>query len=84
MLVAVKVKRKMEQLIYELNGRKYLLVEIPVTESNSKKVEAKCKRHNGIYQGVKEISRGGWFSNAYFVIKILIPESQIEAFNADD
>ena len=73
----------MEQLIYELNGKKYLLVEIPVTEKNSKEIDAKYKRYNGIYQGVKEFNKGGWFSDAYCIIKVLIPESQIEAFNAE-
>jgi len=74
----------MEQLIYELNGKKYLLVEIPVTESNNKKMDAKCKRYNGIFQGIKEVNKGGWFSSGYVIMKMLIPESQIEAFNAED
>jgi hypothetical protein len=74
----------MEQLIYELNGKKYLLVEILITEDNHKKIDAICKQCNGIYQGIKEINRGGWFSSAYCVMKFLIPEDQIETFNAED
>lgn len=75
----------MEQIIYELNSKKYLLVEIPIIiNSTVKKEEAKYKKYGGIYQGVKEINRGGFFTNAYAVVKVLIPEINIEAWNAED
>lgn len=74
----------MEQFIYELNGRKYLLVEIPIIESKKDQTEAKLKKFECIYQGIKEINRGGFFSNAYMIIKVLVPEENVQAFNDAD
>ena len=48
LLVAVKKLNEMEQIIYELNGKKYLLVEILITESSNKKMDAKFKKYNCI------------------------------------
>lgn len=73
----------MEAITVELLGTKYLIVELPITSRNTDEVMAKCKRHNAIYQGVKEINKGGLFSNTYMVIRVLVPESSVIAFNAE-
>ena len=73
----------MEQLLYEINGIKYVLMEDFITTNNSEEIKAKIKKHEGIQQGVKEISRGGFFSSPYLVIKVLIPEKNIIAWNND-
>ena len=74
----------MENITCELNGIKYLLVEVPITESNAKKIESRCKRHECIMQGVSKIDRGGFFSSAYMIVKILVPEKNVIAWNNDD
>lgn len=78
------MKEETQQLIHELNGKKYLLVEIPVTQKQSSLLESKLKKFNCIYQGVKEINRGGLFSNPFMVIKVLVPEENVQAFNDED
>jgi hypothetical protein len=74
----------MEQLIYEINGQKYILVEVLLTTNNQKKIEARAKRHNCIEQGVKEVKQGGIFSPPYAIVRLLVPEKNIIAFNNDD
>lgn len=74
----------MENITCELNGIKYLLVEELITESNVKKIERRCKRHECITQGVSKIDRGGFFSSAYMIVKILVPEKNVIAWKDDD
>ncbi|WP_438423125.1 hypothetical protein [Aquimarina macrocephali] len=69
----------------ELNGEKYLIVEILATRKTSEKdLLAKLKRHNAIYQGIKEINTGGFWGNAYGVFRVLVPEQNVVAFNNDN
>ena len=67
----------------ELNGIKYLIVEELATSKNEKRLTAKAKKHEAIYQGIKEINTGGFWGSAYGVIKILVPEKNIVAYNND-
>ena len=73
----------MSDIIHELNGKKYLLVELPLTtdKDHNKKMQSCMKKFNCIAQGVKEISTGGWFSKPYVIIKILVPEENVIQFN---
>ena len=71
----------MEQLIYEINNKKYLLFEMLMTRSQEAKKEKLIKDCEGIIQGLKEIKVGGLFSPTYVVIKVLIPEEFIKAFS---
>lgn len=71
----------MEQIIYEFNGIKYLLVERQVTDSTKDKINKVAEKHNCIFQGIKEIKQSGFLSQGFAVIKILVPESQIFDFN---
>jgi hypothetical protein len=80
--VLLKVK-KME-LTIELNGIKYLLVEELATVKNQKEINAKIKKYGAIYQGIKEINTGGFWGGAYGVIKVLVPEKSIVAYNLED
>jgi len=68
----------------ELNGIKYLIVEELATTRNQEKLTAKAKRHQAIYQGVKQINTGGFWGSPYGIIKILVPEKSIVAYNNDD
>ena len=74
----------MESITCELNGVKYLMVEVPIMESNAKKIEHRCKRHECIMQGVSKIDRGGFFSSTFMIVKILVPEKNVIAWNDDD
>ena len=65
-----------------LNNVKYLLFDVLVTNStHSKKVENKCKKYEAIFQGVKEINRGGFLSSGYMILKVLVPEKNVIAWN---
>jgi hypothetical protein len=77
----------MTDLIVTLNDQRYLVVDIPTTLTNTttaKKIEAACKRHEGIYQGFNKLSSGGLFGVDIYNIRVLIPEKNIIAFNNDD
>ena len=67
----------------ELNGIKYLLVEEVLTVKNNKSLEEKRRKHNGIYQGVKEISKSGFLKSGFIIVKVLIPEENIVEYNLD-
>lgn len=74
----------MEGLTTVLNGIKYLLIEYLVTDSTKiHEVKELVKKYDGIYQGVGKVGEvGGFFSSKrYAVIKILIPEKNVIAFN---
>lgn len=72
------------EILYEINGIKYVLIEIMFTSKNVKRATELCEKYDAIYQGVSKIDRGGLFSNAYAVIKVLVPEQNIIAFNKDN
>ena len=72
----------MENLTCELNGVKYLLVEVIVIPKYEKKVLEKCTKYECIAQGIKEINTTG--SKQYAILKILVPENNIIEFNKSD
>ena len=75
----------MEQITVELNGIKYLIVEILATsKTNEKKLKKKIKKYDGIYQGIKDVRSGGFFGSGYGILKILIPEKRVIEWNDDD
>lgn len=74
----------MENLIHEINGIKYLLVEVPIISKTARKIERRCKRYGCITQGVKEVKRGGLFYDTIIVAKILVPEKNVIDFDNDD
>ncbi len=48
------------EITTELNGVKYLIIEGLVTRKNEKKLVAKSKKYGAIYQGIKELNKGGF------------------------
>jgi hypothetical protein len=73
----------MENIIIELNSKKYLLVEIPCTNSNKDETIKRLKKYECIYQGIKEFQKGGFFSGGFAIAKFLVPEENVIAFNKD-
>lgn len=71
----------MGQLIYELNGVKYLLVELQLRDSNKEEMAKITKDFSCIFQGIKEIKQSGLLTNGYAIVKYLVPESNVIAFN---
>lgn len=74
----------MENLTVELNGVKYLIVECPIYDANKNKIEARCKRHGVIVQGIVKLERGGWFSEPIVVLRMLVPEHNVWEWNVDE
>lgn len=72
----------MEQLIYEIAGRRYLLVEVPITEGKGSKMDKMMVKYECIHQGIKEIKRSFW-ANGYVISKWLVPEGNLLAFNKE-
>lgn len=67
-----------EQLIYEIAGEKYILIDIPIIEGHSKKADELIKKYGLVYQGVKEINRGGFWSKAFTVQRFFLPEKNFD------
>ena len=72
------------EITTELNGIKYLIVEELATRENEKKLVAKAKKYGAIYQGIKELNKGGFWSDTYAVIKVLVPEKSVVAYNNEE
>lgn len=70
-----------KQITCELNGKKYLLFEVPVIQKNSSATERMIKKHKGILQGAKVHS--SFWGASYVICKVLIPEENAEAFSND-
>jgi hypothetical protein len=70
-----------EQLNYVVDGRKYLLMEAVVTSTSKVRIEDAIKKYQCIQQGIKTIDRGGFWSNAFAVIKVLVPEENALEFS---
>ncbi len=73
----------MEQIKIEILGEQYILVEEIQTVGNTQKLNKKVKQVDGIFQGVKEINEGSFWSSikAFAIVKILIPEKNILIWN---
>ena len=70
----------MEQnIVHQLNGINYLLFEVELGKNSAKKYDSKIKKHNGIIQSFTQKRR--FWSGLTAVVKFLIPEDQVMAFN---
>lgn len=71
-----------QEITCELNGVKYLLVDVFIKDKNDKDdITKKCKKYGAVYQGVKELKQGGFFSSGYAILKVLVPEKNVIAWN---
>lgn len=68
-----------EKIVHQLNGINYLLFEIELSKHYAKKYDAKIKKHKGIIQSLTQKRR--FFRGLTAVVKFLIPEDQVMAFN---
>ena len=69
-----------DQLLYTIAGENYVLIEdVAIDSITAKKLQAKVKKFECIIQGVKELRRG-WFSSQA-IIRILVPERNILEYN---
>lgn len=73
-----------EQLIYEIAGKKYVMVDVPFVEGSGGKAEKIIKKHGLLYQGIKKIDRGGWWSSTVVIASCLCPEENFLSFSNDD
>lgn len=68
-------------LTCELNGTKYLLIEVFVVEKTTEEIIARCKEYECILQGMRRIDRGGFLTDPYVIVKVLVPEKNVIAWN---
>lgn len=78
----MRISTESEKLVHVLNGKKYLLVEIPIMKGTKDRVYAAVEKHEGVYQGVKKIHQSFW-GVSYAINKFLIPEENIMAFSKE-
>ena len=77
----------MEELIVTLNGKNYLVVELPMSfhqKNIGERIDKICQRHGALWQGFKKIS-GGFLSlsPSIYAARVLVPEENVIAFNND-
>lgn len=70
-----------DNLIYEIDGIKYLLFAIPVTDKNKHNINTEVGMYDGIVQGIKEWKHGGLFTNSVVILNVLIPETKALDFH---
>ena len=73
----------MKDLIYEINGKKYMLFCVPATLKNATKIELNIERYGCINQGLKEF-KTGFFMPTVTIWNILVPEENVIAWNESD
>lgn len=71
-----------EQLIYDIAGQRYVLIEVLVVESNKDKMKYLGKKYECVHQGVR-VDRGGFWSNTVIIFKWFVPEKNLIAFNKE-
>ena len=70
----------MEQLIYEVAGKKYVMVQVCATERNEAAINATARRLGAIQQAYA-LHKGGLFYKTYATVTLLIPEENVIEFN---
>ena len=72
---------KINDLIYEIDGVRYVLIDVPITNGMKGEVNAAVQKVGGIYQGIKEIKQAGWFTSGYAITRFFIPENRVKEFS---
>lgn len=74
----------MENLIHEIDGKKYVLIDIRMVEGNQmwciEPYHGIIEKYEMHYQGIKKIHRGGLLSSSYIIYNYLIPEDKYFEF----
>ena len=74
--------KQSESITTVLNEVKYLIIEILITKQvEVDMIKERLKDCGGIYQGIKEINNGGFWSRKYVVVNVLIPENKVHDFD---
>ena len=71
-----------KEIVFDLNGIKYLLVDVAVTDENKEKMIDDFKKYEIDYRGLKEMKEPKLFFPGYIIMEILIPEKNIIECNA--
>lgn len=71
----------MNSITCELNGIKYLTIDVFITSDNKYHILNKIKKYNAIQQSIVKKHIGGFFSDDYAIIKILVPEKNVIDWN---
>jgi hypothetical protein len=68
-----------ENLIYEINGKRYIIFEPVCTKNNVDLIQSTIKQYGGILQGI--ISLGRHFFKEIIKFRVLIPEESAIQFS---
>lgn len=71
-----------DQLIYNIAGENYILVEVPFIEGKTKETQQFCDKYDMVFQGVKEVKRS-LFGSSYAINRMLLPERNFKAYSKD-
>jgi hypothetical protein len=69
------------QIITELNGKKYLLIEVVKWRKNQKELTEDINKFECIYQGIKQVQSETLLKDWFAILKILVPEEHAFKFN---
>ena len=69
------------KIVHVINRKKYVIIEVPISdEEDLDNMRKDIKKYKCIYQGCKEIRKSGLFSSGHMIMKILVPEKNVEEF----
>ena len=69
-----------KQLIYKIEGKNYLLFEIPITSQRGlEETIREAEKFGGFLQGVTDLKSG--FFGGHAIVKLLVPTNKMKEFS---
>lgn len=69
-----------EQIVHEISGKRYVLIELLNASRSHKEVEDMIKKLGMVYQGIKEIKPAGFWTKGYAILNYLLPEENFDLY----
>ncbi|WBX78342.1 hypothetical protein PG911_08790 [Tenacibaculum ovolyticum] len=68
----------------ELNGKKYLPIDVLLNIKNQSKIRKLCSLYECIPQGIVDFKRGSIFRNPFAIVTVLVPEKYVNEFSKEN
>lgn len=73
----------MKELNYQVNGRNYLLFEVPVTKATEETVSLIIQKYEGIIQSIDVLEKSTFFTSTKYRMIVLVLENKAKLFSED-
>jgi hypothetical protein len=72
------------QLVHEILGKRYILVDVPMVSGIEHKVKRVVATYGLLFQGIKRLDRGGIFDRTVVIQTYFCPEENYISFSKDE